>query len=187
MYVGLRCAPRGRAPVSRPAPQPCASLPPLGGRLRPPHPLSAALGRHPRRPFSAPRSPRPPLGRPVRPPFGGGPCRCGGRPPTDPSVAGCLVAVLLCARAGFGLLSVSFRLMGWLWVRAGMAPAPAIHDGRLAPVSAGHWEWSLNGFFCYIEKCLYLCSRLFNQFKIQKLWLLLIQWVLVRLAAPWVM
>ena len=136
MYVGLRCAPRGRAPVSRPAPQPCASLPPLGGRLRPPHPLSAALGRHPRRPFSAPRSPRPPLGRPVRPLFGGGPCRCGGRPcgcagrgrrgsaaapaagrrgrpPTDPSVAGCLVAVLLCARAGFGLLSVSFRLMGW--------------------------------------------------------------------------
>lgn len=72
MSVGLRCAPRGRAPVSRPALLPCAARPPLGGRPRPPHPCGAAFSVVPAALF-------PPRGRPVRPSVAPSAPRWGGR------------------------------------------------------------------------------------------------------------
>lgn len=93
-------APHGARKVPRPAPLPARLRPPppravvarpwaarplgggqhpalpsrpAGGGCAPRGPLSAALRRHPRRPFF-----RPAVG-PSAPLFGGGPCRCGGR------------------------------------------------------------------------------------------------------------
>ena len=118
---GGRCPPVGGAAVRRRA-TPCASLPPRGWRLRPPRPPQCRLTAASPPPFL------PPLGRPVRPLFGGravplrgaGAAGVGGSlrsPPTDPTIVIRWAALLLCARSGFGLLSLSFRLMGWPWVR----------------------------------------------------------------------
>jgi len=97
---------------------------PAGGGCAPRVPLSAALRRHPRRPFLRPAvGPSAPLfgGRAV-PLRGAGAAGVGGSlrsPPTDPTIVIRWAALLLCARTGFGLLSVFFRLMGWPWGRGG--------------------------------------------------------------------
>lgn len=131
-------APHGARKVPRPAPLPARLRPPppravvarpwaarplgggqlpalparpAGGGCAPRGPLSAALRRHPRRPFLRPSvgpSAPPSWGRAV-PLRGAGAAGVGGSlrsPPTDPTIVIRWAALLLCARTGFALLSL---------------------------------------------------------------------------------